>query len=66
MAATSFGIGDNSFDTLDTAEHPSAQIFSLLEQAGRTWKDYTDGPHMVEFFPHYGFMQTTLARTTTT
>jgi phospholipase C len=60
MAATSFGIGDNSFDTLDTADHPSAHIFSLLDQAGRTWRDYTDGPHQVEFFPYYGFMHSTL------
>ena len=44
MAATSFGIGDNSFDTLDTTDNPSAQIFDELDRAGRTWKDYTDGP----------------------
>jgi phospholipase C len=55
MAATSFGIGDNSFATVDTAAHPAAQIFSLLEEGGHTWKDYTDGPHMVEFFPYFGF-----------
>lgn len=55
MAATSFGIGDNSFAVNDTAEHPAAQIFSLLEAGGHTWKDYTDGPHMVEFFPYFGF-----------
>ena len=55
MAATSFGIGDNSFDTLDTGESPSPQIFSLLEAGGHTWKDYTDGPHQVEFFPYFGF-----------
>jgi phospholipase C len=60
MAATSFGIGDNSFDTLDTATHPSAQIFTELEQAGRTWKDYTDGPHMVQFFPWFGFQHETI------
>jgi phospholipase C len=55
MAATSFGIGDNSFVTVDTEAHPAAQIFSLLEEGGHTWKDYTDGPHMVEFFPYFGF-----------
>jgi phospholipase C len=55
MAATSFGIGDNSFATVDTAAHPAAQIFSLLEEGGHTWMDYTDGPHMVEFFPYFGF-----------
>jgi phospholipase C len=54
MAATSFGIGDNSFDTLDTAATPSNQIFSELEAAGRTWKDYTDGPHQEEFFASFG------------
>jgi phospholipase C len=55
MAATSFGIGDNSFATIDTPAQPAAQIFSLLEEGGHTWKDYTDGPHMVEFFPTFGF-----------
>jgi phospholipase C len=60
MAATSFGIGDNSFDTLDTAEHPSAHLMGLLDQAGRTWRDYTDGPHQIEFFPYYGFQHQTL------
>jgi phospholipase C len=60
MAATSFGIGDNSFDTLDTVDHPSAQLMSLLDQAGRTWRDYTDGPHQIEFFPWYGWQHTTL------
>ena len=34
MAATSFGIGDNSIDMLDTlADNPSPQIFTLLEEA---------------------------------
>ena len=47
MAATSFGIGDNSFATIDTPANPAPQIFSLLEAGGHTWKDYTDGPHMV-------------------
>ncbi|HSQ63749.1 MAG TPA: alkaline phosphatase family protein [Polyangiaceae bacterium] len=60
MAATSFGIGDNSFVTTDTVEHPAAQIFALLDAAGRTWKDYTDGPHQVAFFPTYGWQHTTL------
>lgn len=60
MAATSFGIGDNSFVTLDTAEHPVAQLFSLLDQAGRSWKDYTDGPHQVAFFGHYGIQRSTV------
>jgi phospholipase C len=60
MAATSFGIGDNSFDTLDTVDHPSAQLMSLLDQAGRTWRDYTDGPHQIEFFSWYGWQHSTL------
>jgi len=59
MAATSFGIGDNSFVTADTADHPAAQIFTLLEEGGHTWKDYTDGPHMTEFFPYFGFQAET-------
>jgi phospholipase C len=61
MGATSYGIADNSFDMLDTAEHPSPQIFSELDAAGRTWKDYTDGPHMVGFYEYYGFRAKTLA-----
>jgi phospholipase C len=55
MAATSFGIGDNSFVTTDTAEHPEPNLFAQLEAAGRTWKDYTDAPHQVLFFPHFGW-----------
>jgi phospholipase C len=61
MAATSFGIGDNSFVTSDTADHPAPQVFSLLEAGGHTWKDYTDGPHMLEFFPWFGFQADTRA-----
>lgn len=61
MAATSFGIGDNSFCTLDTAAHPAPQIFSLLDEGGHTWKDYTDGHHMVQFFPAFGFAKSTIA-----
>ncbi|APR87308.1 Acid phosphatase [Minicystis rosea] len=61
MAGTSFGIGDNSFATNDTADHPAPQIFSLLESAGRTWKDYTDGPHMLAFFPFFGWRSESLA-----
>jgi len=60
MAATSFGIGDNSFDTLDTAASPTPQIFSLLDQAGSTWRDYTDGPHQEEFFSYYGWQSSSL------
>jgi phospholipase C len=60
MAATSYGIGDNSFCTTDTTAHPAVQIFSELEAAGRSWKDYTDGPHMIEFFPYFGFQADTV------
>jgi phospholipase C len=60
MAATSFGIGDNSFDNLDTAARPSPQIFELLDRGGHTWADYTDGPHMVQFFTWYGFQHSTV------
>jgi phospholipase C len=59
MAATSFGIGDNSFCTVDTAAHPAPQIFSLLDDGGHTWKDYTDGPHMEAFFQYFGFLVST-------
>jgi phospholipase C len=61
MAATSFGIGDNSFCTVDTAEHPVNTIFSMLEAGGHTWKDYTDGPHMLAFFPYSGWTPDTLS-----
>jgi len=61
MAGTSFGIGDNSIDTLDTPANPSPQIFSLLEAGGHTWKDYTDGPHQVLFFGNFGFAASTIA-----
>jgi len=60
MAATSFGIGDNSFVTMDTAEHPVNQIFAELEAGGHTWKDYTDGPHQVAFFPYFAYQPSTL------
>jgi phospholipase C len=60
MAATSFGIGDNSFCTLDTTTHTVPQIFTLLEAGGHSWMDYTDGPHMVEFFPNFGLNSNTL------
>jgi phospholipase C len=61
MAATSFGIGDNSFVTIDKADHPAPQLFTNLEAAGRTWKDYTDGPHQVAFFPNFGLQRSTIA-----
>jgi phospholipase C len=54
MAATSFGIGDNSFCTLDTGAHPVNHIFNELQRAGRSWMDYTDGPHQVLFFRYCG------------
>ena len=60
MAATSFGVGDNSFVALDTQDHPAAQLFGNLEAAGRTWKDYTDGPHQLAFFPYFGWREETL------
>ncbi len=55
MAATSYGIGDNSFCTVDTQGSPAPQIFSLLTAGGHTWKDYTDGPHQLSFYPYFGF-----------
>jgi len=61
MAATSFGIGDNSWVSIDTTEHPVANLMQELDDAGRTWRDYTDGPHMIEFFLHYGYKGSTLA-----
>ena len=59
MAATSFGIGDNSFCTLDSAAHPVTQIFSQLTAGGHTWMDYTDGPHQVMFFSYFGLRSST-------
>jgi phospholipase C len=61
MAATSYGVGDNSFVTTDTVDHPAVTVFSLLDQAGRSWKDYTDGPHQVSFYPYYGLSKSTFA-----
>ena len=61
MAGTSFGIGDNSFCTEDTVDKPAPQIFSLLESGGHSWKDYTDGPHQVTFFPNFGLGPDALA-----
>ncbi len=60
MAATSFGFGDNSFVDLDTPQHPVLHIFSQLDDAGRSWKDYTDGPHQVAFFPYFGLKPDTI------
>jgi phospholipase C len=60
IAGTSYGIGDNSMVDSDTAAHPAPQVFTLLDEAGRTWKDYTDGPHEEEFYPVFGFQQSTL------
>jgi phospholipase C len=57
MAATSFGIGDNSFVTIDTQANPVPQLFHLLDEAGRTWKDYTDSAHQVSFFSYYGIVR---------
>ncbi|MCA9675184.1 MAG: hypothetical protein KC464_09130, partial [Myxococcales bacterium] len=54
MAATSFGIGDNSFFVDPDPDHPVATLFGLLDQAGRTWKDYTDGPHQQYFLVPFG------------
>jgi len=61
MGATSWGIGDNSFNMTDTTEHPAVHIMGQLDAAGRTWKDYTDGPHQIQFFLHYGFSQAAIA-----
>ncbi len=62
MAATSFGIGDNSFVASDTQAHPAPHIFALLEAGGHSWKDYTDGPHQTTFFPAFGFRLETALR----
>jgi phospholipase C len=59
MAATSFGLADNSILGTDTATTPAVQLFSQLEAAGHTWKDYTDGPHQELFFRYFGFRSET-------
>jgi phospholipase C len=61
MAGTSFGIGDNSFALNDVPDNPAPQIMLSLEAAGRTWRDYTDGPHQVLFFPNFGFRSESIA-----
>jgi phospholipase C len=61
MAATSFGNSDNSFVTTDTRAHPANNLFLELQQAGRTWGDYTDGPHQVLFLPNFGGARETQA-----
>jgi phospholipase C len=61
MAGTSFGIGDNSACSLDTLTNPAPNIFHLLEAGGHSWKDYTDGPHMLELFPSFGFSADAIA-----
>lgn len=61
MSATSFGIGDNSFVTIDKADAYAPNIFLSLEAGGHTWKDYTDGPHQQLFFPAFGFRPETRA-----
>lgn len=62
MAGTSFGIGDNSFAINDTVDAPAPQVFTSLLAAGRTWADYTDGPHQVLFFPNFGFSSDSISR----
>ncbi len=58
MAGTSFGVADNSYcSAADTAEHPAPHIFWSLEAAGRTWKDYTDGPAQQQMFPYFGILR---------
>ena len=62
MGATSYGIGDNSFNPLDTRAHPVLHIFSELDAGRHTWKDYADGPHMLSFYPFFGFQNATQLR----
>lgn len=62
MAGTSFGIADNSFALNDTVDSPAPQVFLSLLAAGRTWADYTDGPHQVLFFPNFGFSPESISR----
>jgi phospholipase C len=61
LAGTSFGMGDNSFCTMDTLANPVPKIFTLLEEGGHSWMDYTDGPHMEQFFTGFGFSEDALA-----
>ncbi len=63
MAATSFGLGDNSLVGADTETHPAPNVMALLEQAGCTWKDYTDQSlHQVMFFPYFGFRSSSFSQ----
>lgn len=57
MAATSFGLAQNIFVAQDTRTSPVSHIFSRLDDAGVTWKDYAGGPRMLGFFPYYGILR---------
>jgi len=57
MAATSFGKGNDNSAVAGNV----SQIFSLLEAAGRSWKDYTDGLHMELMLRDFGFSPDALA-----
>lgn len=58
MAGTSFGLAQNVFVAQDTRAHPVSHLFSRLDDAGLSWKDYAGGPRTLGFFPYYGILRT--------
>jgi phospholipase C len=54
MAGTSFGLAHNTLVSGDTRNTPVSHLFSRLDDAGITWKDYAGGPRMLGFFSYYG------------
>jgi phospholipase C len=55
MAATSFGVTGDIWQSQVSSN--ALQIFTLLEEAGHTWKDYTDGSHMEYLFLAFAGLQ---------
>lgn len=57
MAGTSFGLAHNTLVSQDTRNTPVNHLFSSLDAAGVSWKDYAGGPRMLGFFPYYGIVR---------
>jgi phospholipase C len=57
MAGTSFGLAHNTLVSQDTRANPASHLFSRLDDAGVSWKDYAGGPRMLGFFPYYGIVR---------
>jgi hypothetical protein len=57
MAGNSFGLAHNTLVSQDTRNTPVNHLFSSLDAAGVSWKDYAGGPRMLGFFPYYGILR---------